>query len=170
MLTLPGFIYLMALFVWFQLITKENISFNTIQYTLKDNSFYASVIILVFSYAIGIIVHLAEQFILHFIRPSSMNDGQLWEFLTKNEKKSRGNYYLILIMVRHLIVSTTLFDLGFIFLLSQRSGCVFLPAVNLFYITVLTILILAYLHIRSIINRINNNGKKVKDQLKDKTI
>ena len=99
-LTLPGFFYLLGVLVLVQAYTKIKI-FKTVKKN-KEFLLYISILVVVFSFIIGLVVYLAEQEVKTLFIKSLDNEHSK---LSEADKKSFNNMYCVLIMIRHLLIS-----------------------------------------------------------------
>ena len=158
-LTVPGFIYLSATFILLMALT-DNKPFKLIK--KRGYLLYVSIFIVVFSYLTGFLMHLAEQRIIHTIFPHYLD-----EFLSlKKTYDAEGmtEIYVVLIMIRHLIVSTLFLAISLIIWFNKNNKKKYKVFTIHFFIVVIAVLSLAYLNERSVINRWKKQIKNKQEQ------
>lgn len=155
-LTLPGFFYLLGALILIKTYTNIKIDER-----IKDNKellFFVSILVVVFSFIIGLTVYLAQQELKSLI------------FKTLDAKKLKptsdvGNYYnnvyCVLIMIRNLIFSISFLVVS-IAICFKREG----KRLNnrgffiIMYFILFSVLSLAYLKTKSLLD-IANAGKPI---------
>ena len=149
-LILPGFVYLLVLFFLLQAFTNNYL----LNFILKNKEFllYISILVVVFSFAAGYIIHLSTQFIIHLIRPEFLEEAKkLGDVPDIAARKVWMDTYAIFATIRHLFISTLLLGISiWIWLKKRREVKSRYPWKKesrnpfIIYIIILVILILAY--------------------------
>jgi hypothetical protein len=164
-LMLPGFIYLTGTFILLQSYTNNFVGDLFIKY--RDFIFYVSILIVVFSYACGFIMHLAEERILHWIYPKFSKESSL--FTEKDPEKefiqTWSEVYSVLIMIRHLFYSSALLGISLLIWIKKHGQLELQTPFLVTFITICIIILLAYHKERGFLvkmrkNLMNNKIKK----------
>jgi len=141
-LTIPGFFYLLGTALLINNFTGESLN-DLKDIILHPNLFY-SILFAILSYATGVVVHLAEQTILHFFIPKFKKEKFKVQDKVKDDQRNISEYYGIMLMIRHSFISLIVILLNLFPLVENKKGLVFIGSI------ILVILVLAYLKMRKI--------------------
>lgn len=146
-LTVPGFIYLLGVLILIKSITRFRLDKDILKN--KELIFLVSILVIVFSFVIGLIVYLAGQEIKTIVLKS---------FSTNLYKKTVdldyiNNVYGVLILIRHLIISISFLTIS-IAIYFKKEGKVVknLGFFIIMYFVLFLILSLAYFKIKDIVD------------------
>ena len=104
-LILPGFVYLIAIFVLLQAYT-DNYLYNLLNKN-KNLLPYIGILLVVFSFAAGYIIHLAFEFFIHLFHHQFYEEAKKISNVPEREsRKIWIDTYAILVTIRHLFLST----------------------------------------------------------------
>lgn len=156
-LTLPGFLYLVGILFLFQSYTSFRIA--NILKTYKDYIFYIGVLTIIISFILGFIVFLALQQIKTLLFDKYFN-GEPYSSI---DISVYNNMYGVLIMIRHLIISTAFLICSVIHYMRKED---IILNHKRFYITIYLIfsiiLSLSYFKMKEIID-LKTCGTPIKD-------
>lgn len=156
-LTIPGFLYLIGIIILIQ--GKTGIKILSIFKQGDKFLLYIGIIVVVFSFILGLSVHLAEQGLQLTIKSIVFFFSEKKDLLDKLDKglidpkksyKSNVNLYGVLIMLRHLILSIIFIVFSLSFYLNkklEKTGFYFI-----IYCSLILILLLAYFKIKYMID------------------
>jgi hypothetical protein len=161
-LTVPGFIYLIGAFYLLQAFTDNYLM--DVMVRNKEYNFYLGILVVIFSFIIGFIMHLAEQKILHWIFPKFKKPADFLFGMSDVQKQSWDDVSAILVLIRHLIISTVFLGCALYtwFALIKKIDLLVLFLVT--FLIILGVLTLAYLKEREMIVQWRAEAKKQKKQ------
>jgi hypothetical protein len=145
-LTVPGFIYLLGILLLIQAYTNIKV-FNNID-KIKELYLPISILVVVFSFILGLVIFLAEQQIIgqYVIGPSP--DPTKIQYA-----KFYQNVYCALIMIRHLIISIFfLVSALIVYLYKERKPLAHKWLFTIMYLVLIVVLTLAYIKIKDILD------------------
>jgi hypothetical protein len=154
-LVLPGFFYLLGFIVLLQAYTR--IDALQIFNDNKQFALYISILVVVFSFIIGLVIFLAEQEVKTWFFPSVNGTNQAHPY-----PKFYQNVYCVLIMIRHLILSIVFLVLTTAFyLIRKKKRLDYKWFFTIMYTFLMAILTLSYLRIKEILDKNWNTSNPI---------
>jgi len=150
-LTLPGFLYLLGVLFLIQARTTIKID-KIIEKENKELYPYIIILIIVLSFIIGLIAHLAEKEIFSFFKLNNAINNKL---KCSNDQEYSDNVYGVQILIRHLIfsISFLVFSIAIYF---KKEGKKITQKwfFIIMYLILFSVLTLAYLKIKDILDQL----------------
>ena len=147
-LALPGFFYLLVVLVLIQ--DYANIEIIKILKENKDFLIYISILVIVFSFVMGLVAHLALQEVKTLLR------------IPSNSSRVQGeisiNVYGVLIMIRHLLISISFLVISIaIYFIRTKKRLNNKRFFTFIYTLMFLILSLAYFKIRDVFVKMSDS-------------